>query len=146
MGVALYACEVPGSGRPTFDLPDDEIEIGMGIHGEPGIRRGPVQSAAEIARKLVETIVLDVGSGGVGATQVALLVNGLGATAHLDQYILYREARRVLEAAGATISRSYVGEYVTSLEMSGASVTVTVLDEELLALLDALALTPVLLR
>lgn len=144
MGVALYGCEVPGSGRPTFDLAGDEIEIGMGVHGEPGIRRGPVQPVAEIASALVETIVLDVG--GVRATEVALLVNGLGATAHLDQYILYRDARRALETAGANVSRSYVGEYVTSLEMSGASVTVTVLDEELLALLDAPARTPVLLR
>jgi dihydroxyacetone kinase len=135
MGLALSACEVPGSGGPTFDLPPGEIEIGMGIHGEPGIRRGPLQPADELAGVLVDAIVADIGDAH-GAT-VALLVNGLGATAHLDLYILYRGARRALEAAGLRVVRSYVGEYITSLEMSGASVTVTVLDDELTALLDA---------
>ncbi len=141
MGVALSACEVPGSGRLTFELPADEIEIGMGVHGEPGIRRGPLEPADEVARALVQTIVADI-EGGVAGRPIALLVNGLGATAYLDQYIVYRAARRLLEAAGATVARSYVGEFITSLEMSGASVTVTVLDEELTALLDAPARTP----
>ncbi len=140
MGVALYPCEVPGSGRPTFELPDGEMEIGMGVHGEPGMRRGPVVPAADVARTLVETIVADIG--GVAGAELALLVNGLGATAHLDQYILYREARLALEELGATVSRSFVGEYITSLEMAGASVTVTVIDDELRTLLDAPAVTP----
>ena len=139
MGVALSGCEVPGSGRPTFELPDDEIEIGMGVHGEPGIRRGPMQTADEIAKTLVDAIVADAGATG---GDVALFVNGLGATAHLDQYILYRGARRILESNGLRVVRSYVGEYITSLEMSGASVTVTMLDDELLSLLDAPAKTP----
>ncbi len=139
MGVALSACEVPGSGRPTFDLPDGEMEIGMGVHGEPGIKRGPLQPADEVARILVDAIVADIDDRGRG--DVALLVNGLGATAYLDQYILYRGARRALESSGLRVIRSYVGEYITSLEMAGASVTVTLLDEELLSLLDAPAST-----
>lgn len=135
MGVALSACEVPGSGRPTFELGDREMEIGMGIHGEPGIRRGPLLQADEVARTLVDAIVADIEE--VGRSEVALLVNGLGATAYLDQYILYRGARRALEASGFKVVRSYVGEFITSLEMAGASLTVTLLDDELLSLLDA---------
>ncbi len=140
MGVALSACEVPGSGRPTFELPDGEMEIGMGVHGEPGIKRGPLRPADEVARTLVDAIVADIDDGGRG--DVALMVNGLGATAYLDQYILYRGARRALEASGLRVARSYVGEFITSLEMAGASVTVTLLDDELLSLLDAPASTP----
>jgi dihydroxyacetone kinase-like protein len=140
MGVALSPCEVPGAGRPTFELPDDQMEIGMGVHGEPGIRRGPLQPADAVARILVDEILADVDERGSG--DVALLVNGLGATSHLDQYILYRGARRVLEANGLRVVRSYVGEFITSLEMAGASVTVTMLDDELLPLLDAPASTP----
>ena len=136
MGVALAPCEVPGSGRPTFELAADEIEIGLGVHGEPGLRRVPLQPADEVATTLVETIVADV-DGGIDGRRVALLVNGLGATEHLDLYILYRAARRLLEGAGAVVARSFVGEFITSLEMSGASVTVTLLDDELTALLDA---------
>jgi dihydroxyacetone kinase len=139
MGVALSACEVPGSGRPTFELPDGEMEIGMGVHGEPGIKRGPLQPADEVARILVDAIVADLGDRKGG--DIALLVNGLGATAYLDQYILYRGARRALESSGLRVIRSYVGEYITSLEMAGASVTVTLLDQELLSLLDAPAST-----
>ncbi len=134
-GIALSACEVPGSGGPTFELPPGEIEIGMGLHGEPGIRRGPLQPADAIAELLVEMIVDDIADRGSG--EIALLVNGLGATAHLDQYILYRGARRALEARGLRVVRSLVGEYITSLEMSGASLTVTLLDDELTALFDA---------
>jgi Dihydroxyacetone kinase len=144
MGLALSACEVPGAGRPTFELPDDVIEIGMGIHGEPGIRRGPLQSADAIAAILVETILADIEA--PAGRAVALLVNGLGATATLDQYILYRGARRALEAAGVRVVRSFVGEYITSLEMAGASVTVMLLDDEISALLDAPAHAPAFRR
>lgn len=140
IGVALSACEVPGSGRPTFELAGGEMEIGMGVHGEPGIERGPLRPADEVAQALVDAILADAGD--LGAREVALLVNGLGATAHLEQYILYRGARRALEAAGFSVVRSYVGEFITSLEMTGASVTVTVLDGELSTLLDAEARTP----
>ena len=135
MGVALSACEIPGAGRLSFDLPDDQVEIGLGIHGEPGIRRGPLLTADEMAGLLVETILGDLEQ--TSGSEVALLVNGLGATAQLDLYILYRAARRALEEAGNIVSRSMVGEYVTSLEMAGASVTVTRLDTELEDLLDA---------
>ena len=139
IGVALSSCEVPGSGRPTFELPNGEMEIGMGVHGEPGIRRGPLRPADEVADSLVEAIVADIDERGRG--DVALLVNGLGATAYLDQYILYRGARRALEARGLRVVRSYVGEFITSLEMAGASVTVTLLDDELLSFLEAPAST-----
>jgi phosphoenolpyruvate---glycerone phosphotransferase subunit DhaK len=134
MGVALSPCEVPGAGRVSFELADDEIEIGLGIHGEPGMRRGPLLTADETAEILVETILSDLLER--GGHEVALLVNGLGATAQLDLYILYRAARRALERSGIVVRRSLVGEFVTSLEMAGASVTVTLLDEELRDLLD----------
>ena len=144
MGVALSSCEVPGSGGPTFDVPPDAIEIGMGVHGEPGIRRGPLEPADAIARTLVETIMAETDTS--SALDVALLVNGLGATATMEQYILYRAARQTLEDLGATVSRSYVGEFVTSLEMAGASITVMILDDELRTLLDAPARTVALSR
>lgn len=140
MGVALSACEVPGSGGPTFELAGDEMEIGMGVHGEPGITRGPVRPADEVAQTLVDRILADADDRWGG--DIALLVNGLGATAHLDLYVLYRGARLALEAAGLRVVRSYVGEFITSLEMAGASITVTFIDEELLGLLDAPANAP----
>ncbi len=140
MGVALSACEVPGSGGPTFEVADNEMEIGMGVHGEPGITRGPLRPADEVAGSLVERILADADDRGQG--DVALLVNGLGATAYVDQYVLYRGARRALEAAGLRVVRGYVGEFITSLEMAGASVTVSFVDEELLAMLDAPASSP----
>lgn len=139
MGVALSPCEVPGSGKPTFELPPDMMEIGMGVHGEPGMRRGPLQTADEIAASLVDAILSDME--GRSGHDLALMVNGLGATSHLDLYILYRGARRALEAAGNRIVMSHVGEYITSLEMTGASVTVMDLDAELKGLLDAPAHT-----
>ena len=135
MGVALAACEVPGSGRLSFQLADDEMEIGLGLHGEPGMRRGPLLTADETAGILVETILADLER--PSGHEVGLLVNGLGATAQLDLYILYRAVRRALEEAGNVVSRSLVGEFITSLEMAGASVTVTRLDGELRDLLDA---------
>jgi dihydroxyacetone kinase len=134
MGVALAPCEVPGAGRRSFELADDEIEIGLGLHGEPGMRRGKLLSADETAEVLVEAIMADLPER--SGHEVALLVNGLGATAQLDLYILYRAARRALERAGCVVTRSLVGEFITSLEMAGASVTVTLLDEELRGLLD----------
>jgi phosphoenolpyruvate---glycerone phosphotransferase subunit DhaK len=134
MGVALYPCEVPGAGRLSFELPDDEMEIGLGLHGEPGMRRGPLLGADETAGIMIEAILADMPQR--SGNDLALLTNGLGATAQLDLYILYRAARRALEGAGNTVSRSLVGEYITSLEMAGASLTVTLLDEELRGLLD----------
>lgn len=144
MGVALSPCEVPGSGKPTFELPPDLMEIGMGVHGEPGIRRGQLQSADEIAASLVDAVLSDMDS--PSGHNFALMVNGLGATSHLDLYILYRGARKVLEAAGNRIAMSHVGEYITSLEMTGASVTVMDLDAELQGLLQAPAHTACYVR
>jgi dihydroxyacetone kinase len=144
MGVALSACEVPGSGRPTFELAEEEMEIGMGVHGEPGVRRGPLRPADEVAGALVDAILGDIEDGASG--DVALLVNGLGATAYVEQYILFRAARHALEARGLRVVRGFCGEFITSLEMAGASVTVTLLDDELLALLDAPAAAPAFMR
>jgi phosphoenolpyruvate---glycerone phosphotransferase subunit DhaK len=110
------------------------MEIGMGVHGEPGVRRGPLESADAIAAHLVSAILSDADM--PAGRELALMVNGLGATPYMDQYILYRAARRELEAAGHTVARSHVGEYITSLEMAGASITVMVLDDELRGLLD----------
>jgi dihydroxyacetone kinase-like protein len=135
MGVALAACTVPHVGRPGFDLPDDEIELGIGIHGEPGRRRIPLASADEIAGLLVEPVADDLHLA-VGE-KVLLLVNGMGGTPVSELYVVYRQARRLLEARGVDVTRSLVGNYVTSLEMQGASVTVLRLDGELTALWDA---------
>ena len=135
MGVALTACTVPHAGRPSFDLPDDEIEIGIGIHGEPGRRRIPLASADEITEMLLAPVVEDLGvSSGEG---VLLLVNGMGGTPASELYVVYRHARALLEARGVNVTRSLVGNYVTSLEMQGVSVTVLRLDDELTTLWDA---------
>ncbi|MCL3860261.1 dihydroxyacetone kinase subunit DhaK [Actinotalea sp. K2] len=135
MGVALSACIVPHAGNPSFDLTDDEIEIGIGIHGEPGRRRIPMASADEITEMLTTPVLDDLGLG--GGEQVLLFVNGMGGTPLSELYVVYRKARHLVEARGAMVARSLVGNYVTSLEMQGASVTVLRLDAELMALWDA---------
>ena len=139
MGIALSAPTVPAAGRPSFDLEDDEVEVGIGIHGEPGRRRVKAVSADETAELLLEPVLADLG--GVDGKEVLLLVNGMGATPSLELYILYGAARRILEARGATVVRSLVGSYVTSLDMAGASISVMPLDEELVSLWDAPANT-----
>ncbi|WP_159622274.1 dihydroxyacetone kinase subunit DhaK [Ruania rhizosphaerae] len=135
MGVALTACTVPHAGKPSFDLAEDEIEIGIGIHGEPGRERIPAASADEITERLLTAVAddLQVASG----DRLVLLVNGMGGTPASELYIVYRQARALLEQRGASVERSLVGNYVTSLEMQGASVTVLRLDDELLSLYDA---------
>ncbi len=133
MGVALTACTVPHVGKPSFDLPEDEIEIGIGIHGEPGRERIPAASADEITDKLVDAILADREWSG----KVLLFVNGMGGTPEAELYIVYNHARARLEAAGLEVSRSLVGNYITSLEMQGCSVTVLELDDELTELFDA---------
>lgn len=135
MGVALTACTVPHAGRPSFDLPDDEVEIGIGIHGEPGRHRIPLASADEITGMLVTAVADDLAL--AGGERVLLLVNGMGGTPASELYVVYGQARRLLEARGVEVARSLVGSYVTSLEMQGASVTVLRLDDELTALWDA---------
>lgn len=135
MGVALTACTVPHAGKPSFDLPEDEIEIGIGIHGEPGRRRIPLAPADEITELLVDPVADDLGL--AAGENVLLFVNGMGGTPLSELFVVYRQARKLLEGRGVQVTRSLVGNYVTSLEMQGASVTVLRLDDELTALWDA---------
>ena len=135
MGVALTACTVPHVGGPSFDLPDDEVEIGIGIHGEPGRHRIPAASADVITGMLLDPILEDLEV--AGGESVLLFVNGMGGTPLSELYVVYRQAHRLLTERGITVARSLVGNYVTSLEMQGASVTVLRLDDELTELWDA---------
>jgi len=140
MGVALSPCTVPAAGRPTFTIGEDEMEIGMGIHGEPGVRRGKLESADAIAESLITAILNDMPLG--SGDEVSVLVNGLGATPKEELYVLYRRAHHLLADRGIGIYRPYIGEYATSLEMAGASISLLKLDAELKPLLDAPAKTP----
>jgi phosphoenolpyruvate---glycerone phosphotransferase subunit DhaK len=139
-GVALTACTTPAAGVPGFDLPDDEIELGVGIHGEPGRERGRIRSAAEIADVMLAAIDDDMPLQG----DLAVMVNGMGGTPLIELYVVFNEVRRIIEAKGATIARSLVGNYITSLDMAGASVTVLRLTPDLTALWDAPVETPAL--
>ena len=142
MGVALTSCTVPAAGQPTFELPADQMEIGIGIHGEPGRRRVPLAPAREIAEMLVEPILHDLDlTGGAG---VVAFVNGMGGTPLLELYLMYNEVAQVLDKAGVSVVRSLVGPYITSLEMAGCSVTLLRVDDELLRLWDAPVRTPAL--
>lgn len=135
MGLALEACTVPTVGKPSFDLGPNEIEIGIGVHGEPGVRRGEMTTADEITDILLERVIsdLEITSG----DRVLLFVNGLGGTPLSEQFILFNHAADVLDDLGVTIERSLVGNYFTSLEMKGASITLLRLDDELTELFDA---------
>ena len=135
MGVALTSCTVPAAGRPTFELPEDEMEMGVGIHGEPGRRRVKLQSAEAIAEDMVNAITGDLAP--AAGAEILLLVNGFGATPAMELYLMYGGARRLLEAKGFKVARSLVGSYCTSLDMAGCSLTVTALDDELRGLWDA---------
>lgn len=140
MGVALSPCTVPMAGKPTFTIGDDEMEIGMGIHGEPGQKREKLQTADQIATRMTEAILEDLRP--AAGDRLAVMVNGLGATPPEELYIIYRKVHDILTSAGLKIHRVYVGEYATSMEMAGASLTFMRLDDELAALLDAPAHTP----
>jgi len=140
MGVALSPVTVPRAGKPTFTIGEDEMEIGMGIHGEPGMKRETLQSADEITERMVTAILADIGA--TAGDRVAIMVNGLGATPPEELYIIFRKAHALLTAAGIIIHRPYIGEYATSMEMAGASITIAKLDDELAALLDHPARTP----
>jgi phosphoenolpyruvate---glycerone phosphotransferase subunit DhaK len=142
IGIALTSCTVPAAGKPTFDIAEDEMEIGVGIHGEPGRRRVKLKPAAEIATEMVNAITADLGERARG--EVILLVNGFGATPLSELYLMYDAVRRPLETAGCIVARSLVGNFVTSLDMAGCSVTVSVLDEESKRLWDAPVHTPAL--
>jgi dihydroxyacetone kinase-like protein len=144
MGVALAPCTVPSAGRPTFELPEGEMEIGMGIHGEPGVRRGPLEPADAVTDDLMEALLADGGYD--SGASVDVLVNGLGATPVEELYIVFRRAARQLEAAGLTIRRAWIGEYATSLEMAGVSISLMRMDDELMRLMDAPADSPFFVR
>ena len=135
MGVGLTACTPPAKGSPLFELGADEMEVGVGIHGEPGRERRTVSPADEIADELLEAVVTDLPYR--SGDRVALMVNGLGGTPISELYILYRRAHRQLAERGITVGRSYVNEYCTSLDMAGASITLVRLDEEVERLLAA---------
>jgi phosphoenolpyruvate---glycerone phosphotransferase subunit DhaK len=134
-GVALSSCTPPAAGTPIFDLPDGQIEVGIGIHGEPGRRREALGSAHEIAATMVEAVLSDLAPESGAA--VLPFVNGMGGTPSLELYLLYGEIERQLRAAGLRPERNLVGSYITSLEMAGASLTLLALDDELTALWDA---------
>lgn len=135
MGVALTSCTVPAAGKPTFDIGGDEMEFGVGIHGEPGRRRDKVKPAYDIAAEMCSAIVSDFGSNLSG--QGLLLVNGFGGTPAMELYLMFNFARAIFERNGISIARSLVGNYVTSLDMAGCSVTLTMLDNEMEKLWDA---------
>ena len=141
-GIALSSCTPPASGQPIFDLPAGEMELGIGIHGEPGRRRAPLASAGEIAGIMVEAVVSDLAPS--RGTEVLAFVNGMGGTPLLELYLLYGEIDKRLREAGLQPVRNLVGSYITSLEMAGASLTVLVLDEQLKGLWDAPVHTPAL--
>lgn len=142
LGFAFTSCTVPAKGTPTFKIADDEIEFGVGIHGEPGIAREKMQSAGELAYRMVEAIAADLPY--VAGNEVALMVNGLGNTPLQELYLLNNSVTQELEARELKIYRTFVGNYMTSIDMAGASVTLLKLDDELKALLDAAADTPAL--
>jgi dihydroxyacetone kinase-like protein len=142
MGMALTSCTVPAAGHPTFDLPEGEMEIGIGIHGEPGRRRVPVAPAREVAEMLVEPILADLDF--TSSQGVIAFVNGMGGTPLIELYVMYAEVFAILEKSGVGIVRNLVGSYITSLEMAGCSVTLLKADDELLRLWDAPVRTPAL--
>lgn len=134
MGVALSSCSLPQTRRPSFDLPVGEMEIGMGIHGEPGVRRGPLRPADEVVDEIMDAILAEMGA--ARGDRVAVLVNSLGATPLMELYILHARVAARLAQAGLEVHRALVGPYCTSLDMAGASITVMHLDAELTRLID----------
>ncbi|OKL48495.1 dihydroxyacetone kinase subunit DhaK [Boudabousia liubingyangii] len=140
-GMALTSCTVPAAGRPTFDLGDNEIELGIGIHGEPGRERSEMKSAHELALELVEPILEDLDFTG---SPVVALLGGMGATPLHELYLMYGEVQQILEEKGVRVARSLVGNYVTSLDMAGCALSLLRADEEMLQLWDAPVHTPAL--
>ncbi|RBW68264.1 dihydroxyacetone kinase subunit DhaK [Bacillus taeanensis] len=140
MGVALSPCTLPAVGRPTFHIEEGKMEIGMGIHGEPGVKTGELESADSIAETLVNSILADMPVS--AGNDVSVLINGLGATPLEELYIVYRKVHKLLEEKGIHVYSRYIGEFATSLEMVGLSVSILKLDDELQELLDAPFDTP----
>ena len=142
MGVALTSCTVPAAGKPTFDLPADEIEMGVGIHGEPGRKRVKMMSTKEITSVMMEAVVDDLPF--KKGDEVLVFVNGMGGTPLIELYIVYHEVAEFLAAKGITIARNLVGNYITSLDMQGCSITLMKMDDELKTLWDFPVHTPAL--
>ncbi|MBM7854812.1 dihydroxyacetone kinase-like protein [Desulfohalotomaculum tongense] len=140
MGMALTPCVVPTAGKPTFTLAEDEMEIGMGIHGEPGTKRTKIQPADQVVEHLMDKILGDISLN--EGDEVAVMINGLGATPLMEQFIINRKVSQILKEKGIKTHKTYVGEFMTSIEMAGFSITILKLDEELKELLDAPADTP----
>lgn len=140
MGMALTSCTVPHAGKPTFDLPDDEMEIGIGIHGEPGRTRMKVKPAHDIVEMMATAVVEDLPY--KSGDEVLAFVNGMGGTPLIELYVVYNELNNFLKARGITIARNLIGSYITSLEMAGCSITLLKLDDQLKALWDAPVKTP----
>jgi dihydroxyacetone kinase-like protein len=131
IGVALTSCTVPAAGRPTFDIGENEIEMGVGIHGEPGRKREPMRTSDAIVQDMVDAILADFNTRKIEGNEVILLVNGFGATPLMELYLIYNHAANLLQQNGIQISRSLVGNYTTALDMAGASITVCMLDDEI---------------
>lgn len=140
MGMALTSCTVPAAGRPTFELGENEIEVGIGIHGEPGRERRPIAPAREIAAMLVEPVLADLPA--ADGAPVIVFLNGMGGTPLIELYIMYSEVQQLLQKAGIPVARSLVGNYITSLDMAGCSVTLLRADDEVVRLWDAPVNTP----
>jgi dihydroxyacetone kinase-like protein len=142
MGMALTSCTVPAAGRPTFELGEGDIEMGVGIHGEPGRKRMPLRPIKELAAHMADAILTDmpIRPGG----RVIAMVSGLGGTPPIELYIVYRELEQILRGRQVAIARRLVGNYITSLDMAGCSITLLQADDELLSLWDDPVLTPAL--
>lgn len=140
--MALTSCTVPQAGKPTFDLPLDEMEIGIGIHGEPGRTRMKLKTAAEITELLAKPILEDLPF--KSGDSVLAFVNGMGGTPLIELYVVYNELAKILGGKNIKIARNLVGSYITSLEMAGCSITLVKMDDELISLWDAPVKTPAL--
>lgn len=142
MGIALTSCTVPAAGKPTFDIGEDEIELGIGIHGEPGRERIPVQNADKVTAIMMDAILADLPL--QQGDEVIVMVNGMGATPLIELYIVYRKLAQICQQNGIAIARRLIGNYITSLEMAGMSISVLKIDDELKKLWDAPVRTPAL--
>lgn len=142
IGVAFTSCTVPAAGRPTFDINDTEIEMGVGIHGEPGRKREAMREADSIVKEMVDAILADLSP--TKGSKALLLVNGLGATPLMELYLIYNTAEKLLEQHGIQVERSLVGNYTTAVDMAGASITVCLLDDEIQLHWDSTVHTPAL--
>jgi dihydroxyacetone kinase-like protein len=140
MGMALTSCTVPAAGKPTFEIGEDEMEIGIGIHGEPGRQRMKLKPVREIVEMMAVAVVEDIPY--ARGDEVLAFVNGMGGTPLIELYVVYNEVNKFLDGRGVKITRNLIGSYITSLEMAGFSITLLKLDDELTKLWDAPVKTP----